>query len=62
MLKLGDVVRLKSGGMKMTVNGIQKNLFEEGKIKSFKCVWFDEESKLQELIIQSVDAVELVTE
>ncbi len=33
MLKIGDTVRLKSGGPQMTVNSIEDNVI--------KCQWFD---------------------
>jgi uncharacterized protein YodC (DUF2158 family) len=41
MINIGDVVRLKSGGPKMTVNGIQESN-EIEKRNLVHCVWFEE--------------------
>ena len=38
-MKIGDVVRLKGGGPKMTLNGYQKDGIEP----LWDCVWFDSE-------------------
>lgn len=37
---IGDVVKLKSGGPKMTVSSIED--------KACKCVWFDQSSKIED--------------
>lgn len=42
-IKVGDVVRLNSGGPDMTVNAKSNPL---GGRESWECVWFDDESHL----------------
>ena len=51
--KVGDTVRLKSGGPLMTVREILSS-------KSLKCQWFDDKSKLQIDIFvpETVEAVD----
>jgi len=45
-LKKGDVVKLKSGGPKMTVQGLGEYLgVEDGVL----CVWFDDKGKHSEV-------------
>ena len=46
--KLGDVVRLKSGGPNMTVCEIGKYGYDED--EKYKCRWFDEKHKPTELL------------
>lgn len=45
VFKLGDVVRLKSGGQKMTVAHIEKQF--GGLPVKITCQWFDENNKLK---------------
>ena len=44
-LKIGDVVRLKSGGPEMTVAHIGKYAHKDGAM----CVWFDGKKRVQEV-------------
>lgn len=53
----GDVVRLKSGGPKMTV--VHYGKYGYGDEYSYKCKWFDEKNKLVE---DTFTAAELETD
>ena len=55
--KAGNVVRLKSGGPKMTV--VDYGKYRYGDDMSYKCKWFDEKHKLTEstFIEEELEAV-----
>jgi uncharacterized protein YodC (DUF2158 family) len=55
-LKIGSVVRLKSGGPKMTVTGIGKYGYSDH--DQIKCVWFDNTKKVEDLFEN--DALDVV--
>jgi uncharacterized protein YodC (DUF2158 family) len=40
VIKSGDLVRLKSGGPTMTVDTVNTDIFDDGKITGILCVWF----------------------
>lgn len=42
LIKIGDVVQLKSGGPEMTVTGTSTVASTEGAIPWITCMWFDE--------------------
>ena len=44
-LKVGDVVRLKSGGPDMTIENIGKYVHKDGAM----CVWFDGKKRFHEV-------------
>jgi uncharacterized protein YodC (DUF2158 family) len=46
VFSVGDVVRLKSGGPKMTVENVVFDTAEDN--YSVDCVWFDDANELQE--------------
>jgi uncharacterized protein YodC (DUF2158 family) len=46
-LKVGDVVRLKSGSPKMTITEIGKYGYSEK--EQVKCIWFDANKKCEDL-------------
>lgn len=54
-LKVGDVVKLKSGGLEMTIDSFPT--LQHGKVA--KCVWFDINAKNQSAVF-SVDSLEAV--
>lgn len=56
-LKLGDVVRLRSGGPHMTISEIGKYGYDD--VEKFKCRWFDDKHKPTELIF-AYEELELV--
>ena len=41
--KVGDTVKLNSGGPVMTIESLYQN---DGEEKSAKCVWFDEQNRI----------------
>ena len=49
--KIGDVVRLKSGGPNMTVANYDVYAFE-GSEKKYLCKWFDDKHKPAELLFK----------
>ena len=51
-LKVGDIVKLKSGGLKMTVNSLLSD-------QSVACVWMTSEGEIQTITLR-IEAVELV--
>lgn len=51
-LKIGDVVRLKSGGPKMTITEIGKYGYSDH--EQVKCVWFDSNKKTEDLFEKEV--------
>jgi uncharacterized protein YodC (DUF2158 family) len=58
LFNTGNVVRLKSGGPKMTVENYGK--YGYAAHESYKCKWFDDKHKLTEGTF-SEDELELVT-
>lgn len=45
-MKIGDIVKLKSGGYKMTVEDVKED--------DVHCVWFDKEDSLQRMIYKKI--------
>lgn len=54
--KIGDLVRLKSGGPLMTVHDIGDYTLSNGTNSGLLCVWFDDRKKVQDVF--HPDAVE----
>jgi uncharacterized protein YodC (DUF2158 family) len=51
-LKIGDVVRLKSGGPKMTIAEIG-----DSDDKRVKCIWFDGNKKNEDIFEEAIIAI-----
>lgn len=56
--KVGDVVILKSGGPRMTIEGIDK--YGLSTVKKALCTWFDGNKKVSEIF--TMEAIELYDE
>lgn len=46
-IRIGDVVKLKSGGPSMTVDDIGDYSMDEDGTQSARCVWFDDKKKVE---------------
>ncbi|SBV98361.1 DUF2158 domain-containing protein [uncultured Dysgonomonas sp.] len=58
-LKVGDVVKLKSGSHLMTIKGIDKT--QQGREYPVWCEWFDEDSKefkVREFVVEALTLVD----
>lgn len=57
-LKIGDVVKLKSGSPKMTVDDIGNYDYGSSGVDKAKCVWFDGSKRCEEIF--ALETLEIV--